>query len=147
VLVPHKDLDELQQQVRELLGDLWQLPRFTGMQHGFRPQADCYRTDDPPAIHVVVELPGVDPEHVRLVVDGQSLFVSGVRERPFVPGSKVRQLELEHGPFERRLPLGESVDTGAATASLDRGLLRVNLPVAGPPVRRERVAIVIRRIG
>jgi HSP20 family protein len=145
--MPHRDLDELQQQVRELLGDLWQLPRFTGMQHGFRPQVDCYRTSDPPAIHVVVELPGVDPDRVRVVVDGQSLVLSGVREPPHLPGAQVRQLELEQGPFERRLQLGENVDSGAATAGFDRGLLRITLPIAAPKVRLERMTIAVRKVG
>jgi HSP20 family protein len=142
-----KDLDELQQQVRELLGDLWQLPRFTGMQVGFRPQADCYRTADPPEIHIVVELPGVDADRVRLVVEGQTLVVSGIRESHQVPGAQVRQLELEYGPFERRIQLGEAVDSDAATASFDRGLLRITLPTAAPKPRQASVAIVVRRIG
>jgi HSP20 family protein len=140
-----KDLDELQQEIQELLTDLWQVPRFSGLQRGFRPQADCYRTADPPALHVVLELPGVDPEQVQIVVSGRSLVVAGVRDRLRVPGAHVQQMELEHGPFQRQLRLAEDVDPGCATATFERGLLRITLPLASAPARRERVAIEVRR--
>ena len=49
-----RDIDQLQREIQELFSDLWQVPRFAGTRRGFRPQADCYRTDDPPEIHVIV---------------------------------------------------------------------------------------------
>ena len=55
-----RNIDDLQGEIQELFADLWQVPRFSGLRPGFRPQCDCYRTDDPPTLHVVVELPGVD---------------------------------------------------------------------------------------
>jgi HSP20 family protein len=139
------DLDELQQQVQELFNDLWQVPRFSGLRHGFRPQADCFRTDDPPAIHVVVELPGVDPAQVRIAVSGRTLVVAGVRARASVPaGARVQQIELEYGPFQRQLRLSDDIDAGGATATFDRGLLRITLPIAPAAPRQERVSIEVR---
>ena len=41
--------------------ELWQVPRFAGLRHGFRPNVDCFHTDDPHALTVVVEVPGIDP--------------------------------------------------------------------------------------
>jgi HSP20 family molecular chaperone IbpA len=52
-------------------------------------------------------------------------------------------MELEYGPFQRRISLGEPVDTGAATARFERGLLTVVLPIAAKAPKRERVTIVI----
>ena len=123
-------LDDLQGEINELFADLWQVPRFSGLRNGFRPECDCYRTDDPPTIHVVVELPGVDPASVEVVASGKTLVVSGTRERPAVAGAKVIAMEIEYGPFQRRLELGEEVDPGSATAAYDRGMLKVNLPLA-----------------
>jgi HSP20 family protein len=143
--MPPDDLNELQQQIQELFNDLWQVPRFSGLRHGFRPQADCYRTDEPPAIHVVVELPGVDPEQVRIAVTGRTLVVAGVRERKQVPAAHVQQMELDYGPFQRQLRLSDDVDTDAASATFDRGLLRITLPVAAAPQRQEKVAIEVHR--
>jgi HSP20 family molecular chaperone IbpA len=140
-----KDLNELQQQIQELFSDLWQVPRFSGLRQGFRPQADCYRTDDPPEIHVIVELAGVDPEQVQIVAKGRTLVIAGARERPHPAGARVQQMEVEYGPFQRQLQLAEDVDTAAATASYERGLLRITLPLAPAPVRQVKVPIVVRR--
>src|SRR5437763_739127 len=69
-----RDVDKLQEEIEELFADLWQVPRFSGLRHGFRPNVDCFHTDDPHALTVVVELPGVDPQSVR-VVAGERLLV------------------------------------------------------------------------
>jgi len=125
-----RQLDDLQGEIQELFADMWQVPGFAGMRRGFRPQCDCFRTDDPPTLHVVVELAGVDPESVEVVASGQTLLIAGVRERRKVDGARYLAMEIEYGPFERRLELGAEIDTEAATARYDRGLLRVELPVA-----------------
>jgi len=125
-----RDLDDLQGEIQELFADLWQVPRFSGLRHGFRPDCDCYRTDHPPTLHVIVELPGIDPASVEVVASGKTVVVSGARERPAVAGAKILAMEIEYGPFQRRVELGEEIDPSSATASYDRGMLKVNLPVA-----------------
>jgi len=45
-----RDVDKLQEEIEELFADLWQVPRFSGMRHGFRPNVDCFHTDDPHAL-------------------------------------------------------------------------------------------------
>jgi HSP20 family molecular chaperone IbpA len=125
-----RDLDDLQGEIQELFADLWQVPRFSGLRHGFRPECDCYRTEDPPTLHVIVELPGIDPGSVEVVASGKTLVVSGARERPVVAGAKILAMEIEYGPFQRRVELGEEIDAASATASYDRGMLKVNLPLA-----------------
>jgi HSP20 family protein len=121
--------DDLRVEIEELFADMWQVPRFTGVRRGFRPQCDCFRTDSPPALHVVVALPGVDPESVRVsAVDG-ALVVAGRRERPSVEGARYRQMEIEYGDFQRRIELGEDVDAARTEATYERGMLRIVLPL------------------
>ncbi len=81
-----RDFDQLHDEIQELFADMWQLSRFTGPRQGFRPQVDCYRTADPPELHVIVELPGVDPADVQVVVDERSLVIAGERKRPKLEG-------------------------------------------------------------
>ena len=45
--VTRRDVDKLQEEIEELFADLWQVPRFSGIRHGFRPNVDCFHTDDP----------------------------------------------------------------------------------------------------
>ena len=52
-------------------------------------------------------------------------------------------MELEYGPFQRRISLNEPVDTAAATARYEQGLLTVVLPIAAKAPKRERVRISI----
>jgi HSP20 family molecular chaperone IbpA len=126
-----RHLGDLQGEIQELFADLWEVPRFTGRRRGFQPQCDCYRTADPPVLHLLIELPGIDPDAVRIVATGTALVVSGVRERPHPPGARYQQVEIEYGPFERRIELAEGVDADAATTTYEAGMLRLEVPVTG----------------
>jgi HSP20 family protein len=140
-----RDLEDLQGEIQELFADLWQVPGFAGLRRGFRPQCDCFRTDDPPVLHVVVELPGVDPETVTVAAAGRVLVIAGTRQRPTVPGARYQSMEIEYGAFERRVELGEDVDAASATARYERGMLRVVLPIAQRTTEHEPTPIEVAR--
>jgi HSP20 family protein len=110
--------------------ELWEVARFSGLRRGFQPQCDCYRTDDPPAVHLLLELPGVDPDDLRIVASGTALVVSGVRERPHPAGARYHQIEIEYGPFERRIELSEEVDVDAVTVTYEAGILQLEVPLS-----------------
>jgi HSP20 family protein len=124
-----KDDASLYVEIEELFAELWQVPRFSGRRHRFRPRCDCFRTDDPPALHVVVELPGADTDSLRVTAADRALVVTGRRERPRAAGARYRQMEIEYGDFERRLELGEDVDVSQASGTYELGLLRIVLPL------------------
>jgi HSP20 family protein len=128
-----RDVDKLQEEIEELFADLWQVPRFSGIRHGFRPNVDCFHTDDPHLLTVLVELPAVDPASVQIVAGDRVLLISGERKRPKVPGRVYQQMEIESGPFERQVRLVEDIDPQRARASLGDGLLTIELPVVEHP--------------
>jgi HSP20 family protein len=136
------DIDRLNDEINQLVDDLWSVPRFIAARRGLRPNVDCIRSDDPPALHVVVELPGVDPSSIQVVAADRVLVVAGERCRPSLSG-RYQQMEIEYGPFQRRISLAEPVDTAAAKARYERGLLTVVLPIATKAPKRERVTITI----
>jgi HSP20 family molecular chaperone IbpA len=141
---PHRiELEELE----ELFADLWQVPGFVGRRHGFRPHVDCFRSEEPPTVTMIVELAGIDPADVEINVSERTVTIAGQRRRP-AQDCKVswRQLEIEYGRFQRRFALTEDVDPDRAEATYDRGLLTVVLPLAEKP-RAGRVTIVIDRRG
>lgn len=142
-----RDIDRLQGEIEELFADLWQVPRFSGLRHGFRPAVDCFVTDDPHELVVIVELAGVDPESIEIVVAERTLTVSGHRSRPRVDGQVYQQAEIEYGRFERRISLGQNISPAAATAVYEAGFLRITLPIAKRAPRRRTAAIVVRRAG
>lgn len=142
-----RDIDRLQGEIEELFADLWQVPRFSGMRHGFRPAVDCFHTDEPHELTIVLELAGVEPESVAVVVEERALTISGERRRPRVPGQVYQQMEIEYGAFRRTIQLVEDVDVAAASASYEHGLLTVTLPIAEQPPRSEPVPILVVRTG
>jgi HSP20 family protein len=140
-----RDIDRLQGEIEELFADLWQVPRTVGLRGGFRPLADCYRTEDPPALTVVVELAGVDPAALQVDIGERELVVTGDRPPPRDPGRRYQRMEIEYGRFERRVGLTEPVDTEAASAAFHAGLLTITLPLARRRPAREPVTIAIVR--
>jgi len=70
----------------------------------WRPPADVFETVD--EVWVVVALPGVEPERLRVTVSGNGLVVDGERTLPPVfRTALVHRLELPHGLFARRVDL------------------------------------------
>jgi HSP20 family protein len=128
-----RDTDKLQEEIEELFADLWQVPRFSGIRHGFRPNVDCFHTHDPHVLTVVVELPGVDPGSMQVVAGERVLLITGERKRPKVQGRVYQQMEIESGPFQRQVRLVEDVDPERARASFENGVLTIELPVARQP--------------
>jgi HSP20 family protein len=136
------DFDRLQGEIQELIDDLWQVPRFSGLRSGFRPPVDCMRAEDGSELRVVVELPGVDPADVNVIADDRTLVIAGERQRPPVQG-RYQQMEIEYGPFQRKILLSEEVDPSRATAEYERGFLTIVLPIAErkPPVGRVEISV------
>jgi HSP20 family protein len=140
-----REISRLHDEIEELFADLWMVPRFSGLRTGFRPPVDCFRTDDPAELTVVVELAGIDPAAVQLVAAEQELVVSGERRRPR-PGQRLSyyQMEIEYGPFQRRVSLPDDADTSQARASYKDGLLTIVLPIRPRPPLPARVSIPLR---
>jgi HSP20 family protein len=128
--VTRRDVDKLHEEIEELFADLWQVPRFSGIRHGFRPNVDCFHTDEPHVLTIVVELPGVDQRTVQIIANERLLVVAGERKRPKVPGRVYQQMEIETGPFQRQIRLAEDVDAERARAWFELGVLTIELPVA-----------------
>ena len=139
-----RDFEHAAEEIEQLFADLWQVFPFSrSLRRGYRPQVDVYRSEDPPTLTVQIELPGVDPDDVRLVASPQALLIAGERRRPKDCGH-YQQLEIDYGPFQRQITLAEDVDPEAASATYERGTLTVRLPIAPRPAPRESVSIVVR---
>jgi HSP20 family protein len=132
----------LPEQIEELFDELWQLPGYAARRRGYRPAVDCFRTDDPPAVTVLVDVSGIDPDDVEISVSERTVRIAGVRRRPSRGRVSYRQMEIEYGPFCRRVSLAEDVDPEQAQAHYERGQLRIVLPLATRP-RTGRILIIV----
>jgi HSP20 family protein len=130
-------------QFGRLIAELGHGP-FGARQHGFWPPVDSYRTEDPPQLVVVVELPGIDPEQVQIVLQNGALVIAGERSRPSNCDRRYHQMEIGRGPFQRHIQIHEQVDAEAASATYESGLLSIVLPIAKHPTEAVRVPIELR---
>lgn len=136
---------DLKDEIDELFADLWQVSHIGGLRRGFRPQLDCFQTEDPATFTVVVDIAGIEPERVRVTTSDRALVISGERRRDESGGRTYQQMEVEYGPFQRVIQLPEDADPANAEATYDKGLLRIVMPIAKPATRVRPVPIRVRR--
>lgn len=131
-------------ELEELFGELVRGRRGRGSQV-FVPAVDVSRNEDGSAVTVVADLAGVDPTDVELSLADGILTIAGTRQRPISGRATYQQIEIDYGPFERRVAVGSDADSTGAEAVFDRGLLTVRLPVRPRPAGPMRVVITVVR--
>ena len=93
------------------------------------PVLDVQETVD--ALEVVVDLPGVTPEYVRVLIKNAVLVIAGEKPSPYLAGrgdATFHLVERNFGRFARAVKLDGAVDAGRARAVLSAGELRVSIP-------------------
>lgn len=136
---PISALALLQQEMGELVHRLSVLDRADRLPGSeWSPAVDVFEARD--RLVVVIEVPGLAPESLRVVFRGHELVLAGERRarRPG-PGTTFLCLERPHGRFERAIPLEGPVDVARARATANGGLLTVTLPRLNERRGRETV--------
>jgi len=140
--------DDLFREFDRMFAEL-SLPITSHARRGsFNPNADVYVAEGGSAIIVRVELGGVRREHIKLVDEGRSLYLAGVRESVVQGCDQVLQKEIDNGYFFKKIPLPTAVAVDAARAEYQAGILTVKLPVAEGsrvgPAERVEIRMVVR---
>lgn len=100
----------------------------SGRGLAWEPPVDIFETEV--GLVVLVALPGVPPEEVRLEMEGGVLRVTGMRTLPaLLREATIQRLEIPHGRFERRIELppgvyqagGSEFANGCLVISLRKG--------------------------
>ena len=131
-----KDLERMRQHMREKLGALARPGAAVILSHGgWRPSLDLYETEE--EFLVLVDVPGIQPQDVEVVVDRDILRIAGNRCRPVGQGiTRVHQMEIDFGAFSHAIRLPEQVNSDAASSTYRDGFLTIRLPkrtkVSGP---------------
>jgi HSP20 family protein len=91
------------------------------------PPVDIIEEKD--AIRIVAELPGVQPENVKISLENNLLTIQGNKEQVAEERSeRVHRYERTYGTFERSFTLPATVDADRIQASYEHGVLTVTLP-------------------
>ncbi|MBC8208967.1 MAG: Hsp20/alpha crystallin family protein [Desulfobulbaceae bacterium] len=93
----------------------------------WQPAVDIYEGDDEILLHL--DLAGVDPRNISVLVDEFQVRISGRRQLLAQEEiACVHQLEIEQGAFERIVTLPVQVDGSRAESRYHQGILVLALP-------------------
>ena len=125
------NFERMRREMDELFGDVWDRTRPAGRRDsGFTPRVDVYYcSDESPKAVVKAEIPGIDLDDLTLEVRGRVLTISGERAVSETEGRAYQQVEIAAGRFRREIHLSVEVEAASAKATLEDGILRVELPV------------------
>jgi len=134
-LSPWRDMRTLREAMNELMEDSFvrsgqrQLSEQQAQQlrQQLRLPVDVYTT--PEEIVILASLPGLTPDEVEIMIDGDRLTIRGELRRPLENVDYLFQ-ERIYGPFSRSLTLNVPVSTDQAEAVFDNGVLTLTLPKA-----------------
>ena len=78
---------------------------------------------------ILADLPGVDPEHVEVLMDKGILSIKGERSNEVVEQSeRFSRIERRYGSFHRRFALPDTADAEGITAIGHNGVLEITIP-------------------
>ncbi len=122
--------DDLFREFDRMFAEL-SLPMTSHARRGsFNPNADVHLTDGGRTVMVRVELAGVKSDHIKLVVEGATLYLAGAREIDARRADAVLQKEIDYGYFLKKIQLPSTVAVAHARAEYHDGMLTVSLPIS-----------------
>jgi HSP20 family protein len=88
-------------------------------------------SEDANTIQITMELAGVNPEDVRISLEGNVLTIRGEKRQEDEENSeRVHRIERIYGMFERTFVLPNTVDPDRIEAQYENGVLTVTIPKA-----------------
>ena len=121
------EIGDFAEEVRHLFIELGRAFGSESLTGECSPTIDVYETDD--TLEIAVDLPGIDPAGIRMLVKGDSILIAGEKSARRARGeSSFHLVERGYGRFARVVRLARPCDTAKARATLVDGELRVSIP-------------------
>ena len=126
---PFREIDTLQRQMNRLFDEI--LPITTETRDGitFVPSAEMEETPD--AIHLKLEVPGMDAKDLDVQVSAEAVSITGERKSESKTEEKgMTRTEFRYGRFERVIPLSTRIQNDKVEAEYKDGILKLTFPKA-----------------
>jgi HSP20 family protein len=129
-LLVSTDVGDLGHEVRRLFEDL--AKRRPDRRHVVSgeclPLLDVFETER--TIEIVLDVPGVVSDSVRILIKAGVVLIAGEKERPEPSrgSASFHLVERDFGRFARAVRVHAAIDAGKARARLRQGELRIVLP-------------------
>ncbi|BBD66006.1 heat shock protein Hsp20 [Nostoc commune NIES-4072] len=127
-LNPWQEFNAIQRQINRLFDE--DMPTtFSDKGLSRVPAAELKETED--AIHLLLELPGIEVKDLDLQVTEKAVYLSGERKSEAKSEDKgVIKSEFHYGKFQRVIPLPARIQNTNVTADYKDGILNLTLPKA-----------------
>ncbi|MDJ0577047.1 MAG: Hsp20/alpha crystallin family protein [Xenococcaceae cyanobacterium MO_234.B1] len=127
---PWQEFSSLQRQLNRLFDDVM-IPESWGDFGNLAkvPAAELTETDD--ALHLKLEVPGMEAKDLDIQVTADSVSISGERKSETKSEENGRtRSEFRYGKFSRVIPLPARIQNTNVTAEYKDGILNLTLPIA-----------------
>lgn len=126
---PLREMDTLQREMNRLFDSLTPAADRAGNGVAFVPAAEMEETHD--AIHLKLEIPGMEAKDLDVQVTAEAVAISGERRSETKTEEKgMTRSEFRYGSFRRVIPLPTRVQNDSVQAEYKNGVLHLNLPKA-----------------
>ncbi len=126
---PFKEIAALQERMNRVFDEVWgRRPRGEEdyLSSAWIPAVDVRETAD--ALHIQVEVPGIDPKDVQVAVENGVLIIKGSRNfEKAAEGETYHRVERAYGSFERSFTLPSNIDPDKVKATYRHGVLHLSL--------------------
>lgn len=102
---------------------------------GVHQPIDLYETDD--AVVVQMAVPGVRAEDLDLSIEGRQVTIRGTLRDEESEGRRYWLRSMPRGDFSRTVTVPSGIDADAIEASVDQGVLTLNMPKAPEAIARK----------
>jgi HSP20 family protein len=126
---PLREMDTLQREMNRLFDSLTPAAERTSNGVAFVPAAEMHET--PEAIHLKLEIPGMEAQDLDVQVTAEAVAISGERRSETKTEQKgMTRSEIRYGSFRRVIPLPTRIQNNSVQAEYKNGVLNLNLPKA-----------------
>lgn len=126
---PLREIDTLQREMNRLFDSLASASDGEPAGMAFVPPAELEETGD--AIHLRLEVPGIDAQDLDVQVTAEAVAISGDRKSATkTEENGMTRSEFRYGKFRRVIPLPMRVKNTEVKAEYKDGILNLTLPKA-----------------
>ena len=126
---PLREVESLQRQMNHLFDNLTTSDNGGYSDTTFMPAAEMHETPD--AIHLRLEVPGMEAKDIDVQVTAQAVAITGDRKSETKTEQKgLTRSEFRYGRFQRVIPLPGRIQNDKVQAEYKNGVLNLTLPKA-----------------
>lgn len=126
---PFREVDNLQREMNRMFDSLSSANRGENLGISYMPAAEMQETAD--AIHLKLEVPGLEAKDLDVQVTAEAVSISGERKSETKTEEKgVTRSEFRYGKFQRVIPLSTRIQNDKVQAEYKNGVLTLTLPKA-----------------